>query len=145
MASKKSSLYKCLTAGDGGVGKTTFLNLLGVLDKPTEGRILLDGEDVLLKDEKELAEIRNRKIGFVFQLHHLLPQCTVLENVLIPTIPQIEKKSNEEFIKRAKKLLGEVGLENHFEYFPAQLSGGEQQRVAVVRALINQPKMISRI
>ena len=128
--------------GPSGSGKSTLLNIMGALDKPTSGSVNFDGNNLAEMSENELAHIRNMEIGFIFQLHHLLPQCTVLENVLIPTIPQIEKKSNEEFINRAKKLLEEVGLENHFDYFPAQLSGGEQQRVAVVRALINQPKMI---
>jgi len=128
--------------GPSGSGKSTLLNIMGALDKPTSGSVNFDGNNLAEMSENELANVRNTEIGFIFQLHHLLPQCTVLENVLIPTIPQIEKKSNEEFINRAKKLLEEVGLENHFDYFPAQLSGGEQQRVAVVRALINQPKMI---
>ncbi len=128
--------------GPSGSGKSTLLNIMGALNKPTSGSVNFDGNNLAEMSENELAHIRNMEIGFIFQLHHLLPQCTVLENVLIPTIPQIEKKSNKEFINRAKKLLEEVGLENHFDYFPAQLSGGEQQRVAVVRALINQPKMI---
>jgi len=128
--------------GPSGSGKSTLLNIMGALDKPTSGSVNFDGNNLAEMSENELAYIRNTEIGFIFQLHHLLPQCTVLENVLIPTIPQIEKKSNEEFINRAKKLLEEVGLENHFDYFPAQLSGGEQQRVAVVRALLNQPNMI---
>jgi ABC-type lipoprotein export system ATPase subunit len=128
--------------GPSGSGKSTLLNIMGALDKPTSGSVNFDGNNLAEMSENELANVRNTEIGFIFQLHHLLPQCTVLENVLIPTIPQIEKKNNKEFINRAKKLLEEVGLENHFDYFPAQLSGGEQQRVAVVRALINQPKMI---
>ena len=128
--------------GPSGSGKSTLLNIIGALDKLTSGSVNFDGNNLAEMSENELANVRNTEIGFIFQLHHLLPQCTVLENVLIPTIPQIEKKSNEEFINRAKKLLEEVGLENHFDYFPAQLSGGEQQRVAVVRALINRPKLL---
>jgi len=127
--------------GPSGSGKSTLLNIIGTLDKPTSGSVNFDGKDLAGMNENELAHIRNMEIGFIFQLHHLLPQCTVLENVLIPTIPQ-NKKNNEEFINRAKKLLGKVGLENHLDYFPARLSGGEQQRVAVVRALINRPKLI---
>jgi len=127
--------------GPSGSGKSTLLNIIGTLDKPTSGSVNFDGKDLAGMNENELAHIRNMEIGFIFQLHHLLPQCTVLENVLIPTIPQ-NKKNNEEFINRAKKLLERVGLENHLDYFPARLSGGEQQRVAVVRALINRPKLI---
>ena len=128
--------------GPSGSGKSTLLNIMGALDKPTSGYVNFDGNNLAEMSENELAYIRNTEIGFIFQLHHLLPQCTVLENVLIPTIPQNKKRDNEEFINRAKKLLEEVGLENHFDYFPAQLSGGEQQRVAVVRALINRPKLL---
>ena len=128
--------------GPSGSGKSTLLNIMGALDKPTSGSIIFDGKNLAEMSENELAYIRNTEIGFIFQLHHLLPQCTVLENVLIPTIPQNKKRSNKELQNRAKKLLGEVGLENHFDYFPAQLSGGELQRVAVVRALINRPKLL---
>jgi len=128
--------------GPSGSGKSTLLNIMGALDKPTSGSVIFDGKNLAEMSENELAYIRNTEIGFIFQLHHLLPQCTVLENVLIPTIPQNKKRSNEELQNRAKKLLGEVGLENHFDYFPAQLSGGELQRVAVVRALINRPKLL---
>jgi len=128
--------------GPSGSGKSTLLNIIGALDKPTSGSVNFDGKNLAAMSEDELADIRNMEIGFIFQLHHLLPQCTVLENVLIPTIPQKKKKNNEEFRNRAKKLLGKVGLENHFDYFPARLSGGEQQRVAVVRALINQPRLV---
>jgi ABC-type lipoprotein export system ATPase subunit len=128
--------------GPSGSGKSTLLNIMGALDKPTSGYVNFDGNNLAEMSENELAYIRNTEIGFIFQLHHLLPQCTVLENVLIPTIPQNKKRGNEKFINRAKKLLEEVGLENHFDYFPAQLSGGEQQRVAVVRALINRPKLL---
>jgi lipoprotein-releasing system ATP-binding protein len=128
--------------GPSGSGKSTLLNILGALDKPTSGIANFNGKDLTKLDENKLAKIRNQEIGFIFQLHHLLPQCSVLENVLIPTIPLKLKNKNEEFISRAKNLLEKVGLEKHFDYFPAQLSGGEQQRVAVVRALINQPKLI---
>ena len=128
--------------GPSGSGKSTLLNIIGTLDKPTSGAVNFNGKDLSLLNENELADVRNKEIGFIFQLHHLLPQCTALENVLIPAIPQIKEKNNEEFITRAKNLLKKVGLENHMDYFPARLSGGEQQRVAVIRALINQPKLI---
>jgi len=128
--------------GPSGSGKSTLLNIMGALDKPSSGEVTLFGKNLAECDDTELSRIRNREVGFVFQLHHLLPQCTVLENVLIPTIPLGLKKRNEEVQERAKKLLERVGLGKHMEYFPAQLSGGEMQRVAVVRALINKPKLV---
>ncbi|MFC1725566.1 ABC transporter ATP-binding protein [candidate division KSB1 bacterium] len=128
--------------GPSGSGKSTLLNIIGALDKPTSGSVDFEGKDLAAMDENDLANIRNMEIGFIFQLHHLLPQCTVLENVLIPTIPQNRKNNNEELVDRAKELLVQIGLENHLDYFPALLSGGEQQRTAVVRALINRPKLI---
>jgi len=128
--------------GPSGSGKSTLLNIMGTLDKPSSGEVSLFGKNLAECDDTELSHIRNREIGFVFQLHHLLPQCTVLENVLIPTIPLVLKQQVEEVQERAKKLLEKVGLDKHMEYFPAQLSGGEMQRVAVVRALINKPKLV---
>ena len=128
--------------GPSGSGKSTLLNIIGALDKPSSGEVILLGKNLDECDDTELSRIRNREIGFIFQFHHLLPQCTVLENVLIPTIPLGLKKRDEEVQKRAKKLLERVGLHKHMEYFPAQLSGGEMQRVAVVRALINKPKLV---
>ena len=128
--------------GPSGSGKSTLLNIIGTLDKPTSGSILFTGKNLANISENELTKIRNMEIGFIFQLHHLLPQLTVLENVLIPTIPWNKENDFEKLTNRAKILLAKVGLENHFDYFPAQLSGGERQRVAVVRALINRPKLI---
>jgi len=128
--------------GPSGSGKSTLLNIIGALDNPTSGVVTFAGKNLADLDDSELSQIRNREIGFVFQLHHLLPQCTVLENVLIPTIPLRLKKENEDVQERAKKLLERVGLEECMKYFPAQLSGGEMQRVAVVRALINRPKLV---
>jgi len=126
--------------GVSGVGKTTFLNLLGTLDKPTEGKILIDGEDILSRNENELAEIRNRKIGFVFQFYHLLPEFTALENVTFPLLIRgMEKKEAQE---KAGEVLKEVSLEEKARIRPAQLSGGEQQRVAIARALVNEPKLL---
>ncbi len=126
--------------GVSGVGKTTFLNLLGTLDKPTEGKILIDGEDILSRNENELAEIRNRKIGFVFQFYHLLPEFTALENVTFPLLIRgMEKKEAQE---KAGEVLKEVSLEEKARMRPAQLSGGEQQRVAIARALVNEPKLL---
>jgi len=127
--------------GPSGSGKSTLLNIMGALDKPTSGSVIFDGNNLSEMSENELAHIRNNEIGFIFQLHHLLPQCTVLENVLIPTITR-KHNNYEEIRSRAEELLRKVELDNHFDYFPARLSGGEQQRVAVVRALINSPKLL---
>ncbi len=128
--------------GPSGSGKSTLLNIIGALDKPTSGVVTFAGKNLADLDDAELSQIRNKEIGFVFQLHHLLPQCTVFENVLIPTIPPGLEKEDEEVQERARILLGKVGLEKHKDYFPAQLSGGEMQRVAVIRALINRPKLV---
>jgi len=127
--------------GPSGSGKSTLLNIIGTLDKPTSGNVLFNGDDLHQYDQNQLAEIRNKEFGFIFQLHHLLPQCTVEENVLIPTLP-LNAKSKKEYHSRAKELLEKVGLAERSDYFPSQLSGGELQRVAVVRALINSPKLI---
>ena len=128
--------------GPSGSGKSTLLNIIGALDKPTSGVVTFAGKNLADLDDAELSQIRNQEIGFVFQLHHLLPQCTVFENVLIPTIPPGLEKKDEDVQERARNLLGGVGLEKHKDYFPAQLSGGEMQRVAVIRALINRPKLV---
>ncbi|MFC1650121.1 ABC transporter ATP-binding protein [Candidatus Latescibacterota bacterium] len=127
--------------GPSGSGKSTLLNIIGALDKPTSGSVIFESRNLAEMSETESAAFRNTEIGFIFQLHHLLPQCTVLENVLVPAIPR-NKTIPDEFRNRAKELLSKAGLENHLDYFPAQLSGGERQRVAVVRALINSPKLI---
>jgi ABC-type lipoprotein export system ATPase subunit len=128
--------------GPSGSGKTTLLNIIGSLDRPTSGMVNFAGRNLADLDDTELSRTRNLDMGFVFQLHHLLPQCTVLENVLIPTIPFRSKEDGSEVESTAKKLLERVGLQDHFDYFPAQLSGGELQRTAVVRALINKPKLV---
>ena len=128
--------------GPSGSGKSTLLNIIGALDRPTSGIVTLTGKNLADLEDSELSRIRNQDIGFVFQLHHLLPQCTVLENVLIPTVPLGLNREDKNVGIRAKELLKKVGLEKHFHHFPAQLSGGERQRVAVVRALINTPKLI---
>jgi lipoprotein-releasing system ATP-binding protein len=128
--------------GPSGSGKTTLLNIIGSLDKPTSGIVSFAGKNLSDLDDAELSKTRNLDMGFVFQLHHLLPQLTVLENVLIPTIPFRSRKDNSDYESMAKKLLERVGLQDHMDYFPAQLSGGELQRTAVVRALINKPKLV---
>ena len=128
--------------GPSGCGKSTLLNLLGTLDTPNEGEILVGGESILGKSEKAVAHIRSSEIGFIFQLHHLLPQCTVLENVLVPTLALGGERDSKAATDRAKSLLERVGLGDKFDSKPGQLSGGERQRVAVVRALINSPKIL---
>lgn len=128
--------------GPSGCGKSTLLNIIGGLDHPTGGRVLLDSKDLAGLDDEELARIRNRQIGFVFQLHHLLPQCTMLENVLIPTLAGRAGSSSNEVRERAKTLLARVGLADRMSYRPGELSGGQRQRVAVARALINEPKLL---
>ncbi|MGB9595741.1 MAG: ABC transporter ATP-binding protein [Candidatus Poribacteria bacterium] len=127
--------------GPSGSGKSTLLNIIGALDRPSEGKVVLDGKDLSLMDDKQLAFVRNQEIGFIFQLHHLLPQCTVLENVLIPTLAFKNSKKSDA-VDYAYNLLERVGLKDKFFHRPGQLSGGERQRVAVVRALINHPKLL---
>ena len=128
--------------GPSGSGKSTLLNIMGTLDQPTSGQVLLDGRDISHLDEDELARIRNEQIGFVFQAHHLLPQCTVLENVLVPVPAQANTQTRREAVPRGRALLERVGLGQRLDHRPGELSGGERQRVAVVRALINQPKLL---
>jgi len=128
--------------GPSGSGKSTLLNIIGALDRPTAGRVLFDGKDLGKLDQVELARIRNREIGFVFQLHHLLPQCTVLENVLVPTIVDKKLVARKEVQERAAALLHRLGLKDWLLHRPGELSAGQRQRVAVVRALINRPRLL---
>ena len=128
--------------GPSGSGKSTLLNIIGTLDQPTSGHVWLDGQDLSQLGELQLAAIRNRQIGFIFQSHHLMPQCSVIENVLVPTIADKKSKTRDGAPERAEKLLQRVGLGERLHHRPGQLSGGERQRVAVVRALINQPKLL---
>jgi lipoprotein-releasing system ATP-binding protein len=127
--------------GPSGSGKSTLLNVIGGLDRPDSGSVLVDGEAIESLSPTELAAVRNRKVGFVFQAHYLLPQCSVLENVLVPTLASKSKATPEE-VARAEQLLKRVGLGHRLHHRPAELSGGEQQRAAVVRALINQPNLL---
>jgi ABC-type lipoprotein export system ATPase subunit len=126
--------------GVSGVGKTTLLNLLGALDRPTAGRIWLDGQDLRTLSEAELSALRNAKIGFVFQFFHLLPEFTAAENVAFPLL--IRGAGRKEATAKALAMLAEVSLGDKADFRPGQLSGGEQQRVAVARALINEPKVL---
>lgn len=128
--------------GPSGSGKSTLLNLLGALDRPTEGSVRIDGRDLAALGDRELAEVRATQVGFVFQLHHLLPQCTVMENVLVPTLAAGRVQRSEAPTARARRLLERVGLGHRLDHRPGQLSGGERQRAAVVRALINEPKLL---
>ena len=128
--------------GPSGSGKSTLLNIMGTLDRPSSGQVLLDGRELSQLDDIQLAAVRNREIGFIFQSHHLLPQCTVLENVLVPTLANKDAALRNGAVERANRLLEKVGLGARLTHRPGQLSGGERQRVAVVRALINQPKLL---
>ncbi len=144
--------------GPSGSGKSTLLQIIGTLDRPTSGTVLLDGRDLAQLDDLQLAEVRNRQVGFIFQAHYLLPQCTVMENVLVPTLACAKAEgrrlkaegsqslatsaATETNEARAERLLKRVGLGERLHHRPGQLSGGERQRVAVVRALINQPQVL---
>ena len=126
--------------GASGAGKSTLLHILGTLSTPDAGSLLIDGVDVFRLGSKELSEFRNRRIGFVFQFHHLLPEFTALENVMIPAF--IAGRSKKDTETAAKELLTELGLSERFTHKPSELSGGEQQRVAIARALINKPAVL---
>lgn len=127
--------------GPSGSGKSTLLNLLGALDRPEQGQVMFEGQDLAALSDSELAAFRNQKVGFIFQSHHLLPHCNVLENVLVPVLAQ-RSVVPATFESRARKLLERVGLQDRITHWPGQLSGGERQRVAVVRALINEPPLL---
>jgi lipoprotein-releasing system ATP-binding protein len=130
--------------GPSGSGKSTLLYILGVLDAPTSGTVTLEGQDPFTLPESEQAAFRNDRIGFIFQDHSLLPQCTVLENVLAPTLVARPKGANDANVTRARarELLGQVGLGDRLDHRPGELSGGEKQRAAVARALIRDPQLI---
>jgi len=123
--------------GPSGSGKTTLLNLIGALDKPTEGKVYIEGIDISTLSDSELADLRNKKIGFIFQQHYLIPILTALENVLLPMIFAGKKD-----VEKAKKLLDLVGMREFYNYYPNQLSGGQNQKVAIARALANDPIII---
>jgi lipoprotein-releasing system ATP-binding protein len=126
--------------GASGIGKSTFLQILGTLDLPTTGSIRFDGEELTTLSPSRLAEFRNRKIGFVFQFHHLLPDFTALENVMMPAL--IQRMATERARRRARDILGRVGLAHRLTHRPGELSGGEQQRVALARAMVLEPSLL---
>ena len=126
--------------GASGVGKSTFLHILGTLDLPTKGTVWYENQDLFQLSEPALAEFRNRRIGFVFQFHHLLPEFTALENTYLPAL--IQRCPKEKAIEEAMTLLAEVGLAHRVHHKPGELSGGEQQRVAVARALVRNPDLV---
>ena len=128
--------------GPSGAGKSTLLHILGGLDKPSEGQVLFQGQDVYRLKDKERAKVRNISIGFVFQFYHLLAEFTALENVLLPALIKEDRKNSKHFEGKGTALLDQVGLKSRATHKPNQLSGGEQQRVAIARALINDPKII---
>ena len=125
--------------GPSGSGKTTLLNMIGTLDRPDSGSIYIRNRDITVLSVKEIEKFRNKEVGFVFQMHYLLPQCTLFENVLLPTLPDKHDRDSHE---RAEKLIKRVGLWEHKDKKPQLLSGGECQRAAVIRALINNPGLI---
>ena len=135
---KKSEVVSIM--GASGAGKSTLLQILGTLSTPDSGELLIDGTDVLKLGEKAMAEFRNRRLGFVFQFHHLLPEFTALENVMIPAF--IAGRSRKDAEKEAVALLEDMGLGGRLDHKPSELSGGEQQRVAIARALINRPAVL---
>lgn len=129
-----------ILTGPSGSGKTTLLQIAGLLDTPTSGRILINGVDASNANDKTRTELRKNHLGFVYQLHHLLPEFSALENVALPLL--IQGKNHEEAFREAEKTLGEVDLMDRLNYKPAQLSGGQQQRVAIARAIVGKPKLI---
>ncbi|MBN1351595.1 ABC transporter ATP-binding protein [candidate division KSB1 bacterium] len=126
--------------GPSGVGKSTLLHLLGALDRPSRGKVLIQGVDIFRYNDEQLAIFRNRTVGFVFQFHHLLPEFTALENIAMPAL--MARVPQKQAYRKAMELLNEVGLWQRAHHRPAELSGGEQQRVAVARALMNNPRLL---
>ena len=128
--------------GPSGSGKSTLLNVIGTLDQPSSGEVQVDGRELSAFSPNEASAFRNQIVGFIFQSHHLLPQCTVLENVMVPALAGHGELSGDALRQRAEELLSEVGLSDRMHHRPAEISGGESQRVAVARALVNSPKLL---
>ena len=128
--------------GPSGAGKSTLLHILGGLDKPTDGQVIFEGEEIYSASDHQRAHIRNQKIGFVFQFYHLLPEFTALENVILPALIKADMADRKALEAKGVSLLEKVGLKERANHKPNQLSGGEQQRVAIARALVNDPKII---
>lgn len=128
--------------GPSGCGKSTLLNIMGTIDQPTSGNVVFDDREINELNDKELSGFRNKHIGFVFQMHHLLPQLNVFENIILPTLADSTHQDKKAASKYALQLIEQLGLKDKHDQFPGQLSGGECQRVAVARALINKPKLI---
>jgi lipoprotein-releasing system ATP-binding protein len=126
--------------GSSGAGKSTLLQIMGTLDKPTEGDVIFEGQSLLSLSDEKVSEFRNKKLGFVFQFHHLLSEFTALENVMLPC--QIAGTSDVEAEESAQKILSLLGLQGRFHHYPSELSGGEQQRVAIARALVMKPALV---
>ena len=128
--------------GASGVGKSTLLHIIGTLDRPSEGSIFYEDQDITMFSENELTQFRNRSIGFVFQFHQMLPEFTALENVVISRLINNKSNSSNDIYQTAEELLESVGLSDRLKHYPSQLSGGERQRVAIARALMNNPKVV---
>jgi len=128
--------------GPSGSGKTTLLNIIGTLDRPDSGSVFFEKTELTALEERQQAYFRNRTLGFIFQTHYLLPQCSIIENCLIPTLAQSNKKIGSQRQEQARRLLEQVGLGDRMDAFPGELSVGQQQRAAVVRALVHQPRLV---
>ncbi|MDP2939601.1 MAG: ABC transporter ATP-binding protein [Candidatus Omnitrophota bacterium] len=128
--------------GPSGAGKSTLLHILAGLDKPSEGKVFLEGKELSKFSDEELAKIRNKKMGFVFQFYHLLPEFNALENVILPALISQQKRDNGSLKNKGMELLKEVGLTKRYNHRPSQLSGGEQQRLAIARAIVNSPEIL---